>query len=288
MQAVAPDVTHPTTMRGILASVLLLCAHAVTAGQALTAELSIGTDDNLLSNRDGTPQLTEQFLQTGLGLSAATALAPGLSARGLARLDSRLHARYEGLNDLGASAEGQLLYRPGTGFSTPTLGLSLGVGVQEFESRLRDARESRLKLFARQNLTTRVVARGGLFASWRGTQSRAFDATQRGAELALDWQAAPRLNAGLGYQYRRGEVTSVGTAGGAARANAVALEPDDVFAGRMAFSFPAQTHIGTLSLNYALSARLALDGQLRYVESDTDFDTRYSRWIALTGLLYRF
>lgn len=276
-------------MRSVLAGLLALSsATAVAAGPTWSAELSLGTDDNLLSNRDGTPQLTEQFLQAGLGLSASAALAPGLSARGLARFDSRLHARYEGLNDIGAALEGQLLYRPGTGFSTPTLGLSLGAGVQEFESRLRDARESRLKLFARQNLTTRLVARGSLFAIWRGTQSRTFDSTQRGAELALDWQAASRLAAGLGYQYRRGEVTSVGAAGGAARANAVALEPDDVFTGRMAFSFPAQTHIGTLSLNYGLSARLALDGQLRYIESDTDFDTRYSRWIALTGLLYRF
>lgn len=275
-------------MRGLLASVLLLAAHVATAAPVVTAELSLGTDDNLLSNRDGTPQRTEQFLQAGLGLSAGTPLAPGLSARGLARLDTRLHARYEGLNDVGGALEGQLLYRPGTGFSVPTLGLSLGAGVQEFASRLRDARESRLKLFARQNLTTRLAARGALFASWRGTQSRAFDATQRGAELAMDWQAMPRLAAGLGYQYRRGEVVSVGTPWGPARANAVALEPDDVFAGRTAFSFPAQTHIGTLSLNYGLSAALSLDGQLRYIESDTDFDSRYSRWIALTGLLYRF
>ena len=274
-------------MRIVLALLCLAGAPALAA-TSLTADVALGTDDNLLNARDGTPALTEQSLQLGLSLAASTPLQPGLTARGIVRTEARLHARHEGLNELGGSAEGQLLLRPGSGFYTPTLGLAMAMAATESARQLRDAKESRLRLFARENLTTQLALRASGFVNWRGSESRAFDSTVRGGELGLDWQAMPRLGLGLSWQHRRGEVAVVGTPAGAARANALAIEPDDVFAGRQAFSFAATTQVATLTANYALSPSLVADAQLRHIASESRFGSRYTRVTVLTGLLYRF
>ena len=206
----------------------------------------------------------------------------------MARGDGRFYRQHQGLNELGAGLDGQLQLRPGSGFHTPTVGLGLGIGTQQFASRLRDAQEARGRAFVQQALTTRLAARGVLAAVWRGSSSQAFDADWRSAELSIDWQAQDRLRLSLGYQYRDGTVVSVGTPGSAAVANAEGLQPDDVFTGLTAFSFDAQTHIGSVTLGYALSPAVTLETQLRYVESDTDFATRYRRWNTISGLVLRF
>jgi len=217
-------------------------------------------------------------------LATATTSSSGT----VARADGRFYRQQQGLNELGGSLDGQLLMRPGAGFYTPTLGLGLGIGTQQFASGLRDTQEARGRIFVQQTLTTRLAARGVLAAVWRGSNSQAFDADWRSAELSLDWQAQDRLRLSLGYQYRDGTVVSVGTPGAEAAANAEGLQPDDVFTGLTAFSFDAQTHIGSFTVGYALSPAVTLETQLRYVESDTDFATRYHRWNTISGLVLRF
>ncbi len=278
-------------MRHLMAGLLVLLILPLQAGAGpLTrlADIAIGTDDNISAAADTRPRATEQFLQAGLGLTFSEPIAPGMTLRLLGRADGRLHARYEGLNEIAGSAEGQLVLRSGNGFYSPTLGASAGIGVSEFNSALRDLQESRLRLFARQTLTTRLMLRGSVFALWREADSKVFDAEIHGAETALDWQASPQLTLTLGYQYRDGEVVSSSVPGALARANAIALVADDVFAEQTALSFEAQTHIGTVTANYALTSQLALDVQLRYIESDPRFDARYHRWTTLSGLLLRF
>lgn len=272
----------------LLAVCALLPLQAHAARVVTLGDIALGTDDNISAARDGAQRLTEQSLQLGIGTALSEVVAEGLSLRLLARLEGQLHARYQGLNALHAGGDAQLLLRPGRHFFTPTLGASLGMGISRFSSALRDGQESRVRLFAREALTTQLAARAALFALWRGSESRAFDTHSKGAELALDWQATAPLLLTLGYQYRAGTVTSIGRPGPLAQANARALQPDDVFAGSTAFSFDAQTHLGLAAASYALGPALSWDAQLRYVESDTDFNSRYHRWMATTGLVARF
>ena len=267
---------------------LLLPLHAQGAPPVTLVDVAMGRDDNIQAARDGLPRHAETWLQAGIASSLSEVLDEGLSLRLIGRLDGRLHAETQGLNEITASVDGQLLLRPGRSFYTPTLGLSLGIGASQFQSDLRDAKEARTRLWLRESLTTRLAVRGSLFASWRGSESRVFDANTQGGEVALDWQASTPLSLSLGYQYREGRVVSIGMLNAAVRNNAVAIEADDAFAGQMAFSFPAQTHIGFVTGSYALAPQLSLDATLRYVESDSRFGTRYHRWLGLTGLVLRF
>ena len=280
-------------MRGsIVMWIPLLLAVVAPAARAMPvvtlADIAIGNDDNIVSARDGLPRLTEQFLQGGIAAAFSTPLDAGLSLRLQARLDGRVHARNEGLNQFDAGLEGQLLLRPGSGFHTPTLGLSMALGSSQFQSGLRDSLESALRLTLREAVTTRITLHGKLFTSWRGSESTVFDSHFKGGELALDWLAAPALTVTLGYRYQGGDVVSIGRPSASARANARAMQMDDVFEGLTALRFDAQTHIGLASASYALTPALAIDVQCRYVESDSGFDTRYHRWITSSGLVARF
>lgn len=266
----------------------LLPCTAWAGSLVTTADIGLGSDDNIQAARDGLPRTAEQFVQMGIAAALSAPLDTGVSLRVQARLDGRAHARYQGLNELTGGIDGQVLLRPGRSFYAPTLGLSMGIGTSQFQSGLRDAQEARLGLLVREALTTRLLARSRLFAVWRGSDSQAFDSTAKGGELALDWQATTPLTLTLAYQYRDGTAVSTGVPGASALANARAVEPDDVFAGQSAFSFPAQTHIGLAGANYALTPSLSVDTQLRYVESDTNFGTRYHRWTTITALIARF
>lgn len=266
----------------------LLPLHAQAARVVTTADVGIGTDDNLLSARDGSARKDDQSLQVGIAAAWSEALQPGFTLRLLARLDGKLHTSTSGLNELAIGADGQLLLRPGSGFYTPTFGVSAGLGSSQFQSSLRDAQEGRAQIFLRQALTTRLSTRSSVFALWRGSDSAVFDTHIYGADAAVDWQVRPALVLTLGYQYRDGKVVSIGTPSATALANASAVQMDDVFTGQPAFSFPAQTHVGMVGANYALTPNLSLDAQLRYVESDSRFGTRYHRWTTITGLIARF
>lgn len=272
----------------VLTALLGVLPVATPAASVTLADIALVTDDNITAARDGSPRSAEQALQLGVARALSVAVDRGVSLRLVARADGRLHREHQGLNELGGSLDGQLLLRPGAGFYTPTFGFGLGIGTQRFASRLRDAQEARSRVFVQQTLTTRLAARGVLASVWRGSSSQAFDADWRSAELSLDWQVRDRLRLSLGYQYRDGTVVSVGLPGAAAVANAEGLQPDDVFTGFTAFSFDAQTHIGSVTLGYAVSPAITLETQLRYVESDTDFGTRYHRWNTISGLVLRF
>lgn len=271
-----------------LSALLLALPLSAVAGAVTLADIGLVTDDNITAAREGGDRSSEQAVQIGLAQVITAAVDRGIALRLIARADGRFHARYQGLNEGTAGLDGQLLLRPGSRFHIPTLGFSMGIGTSQFASRLRDSNEARGRVFLQQALTTRLAARGALFVVWRGSDSEAFDADWRGAEVALDWQARERLRLSLGYQYRDGTVTSVGLPGAAAVANARGLQPDDVFAGLTAFSFDAQTHTGSLTASFALSPALTLESQLRYGESDSTFGTRYQRWNTVSGLTLRF
>lgn len=298
-----------TLKRVMLLGLALSGPLPATAGVVNSVDIGIGTDDNISAAPDTRVRRADQLLQLGLGSTLNTAVGPGLGLRLAGRLDGRLHRRYEGLNHAAASLEGALLLRPGRDFHTPTLGAALGIGFQQFNSRLRDGQHAQVRLFVREALTTRLAARASVFALWRGTSGLAFDSSPKGGDLALDWQATQALAVTLAYRYQYGEVSSTALRGvarteqfssgyslaetpspGVARVldRVLTVEPDDAFPGLLAVSFPAQTHIGNVALSYALTPRVSLDAQLRYVESDSNFDSQYHHWTTLSGLTARF
>lgn len=281
----------PDAQRSLAAclAVFVICALARPASALdFSADAAVGSDDNIVAARDGTPRLTEQFLQLGAAVSHSELLAPGLALRGQVRVDGRAHARYEGLNELAGALDGTLLLRPGQRFGTPTFGATLGIGASQFQSELRDALEVRARLFARSALTTRVSARASLFAATRGSDSEVFDTDVRGLGTHLDWQATRAVILSIGYEYRDGDVVSLRTPSAQGLSFFDAVQVDDAFAGLEALRFRAQTHIGSIGAQYALTPRLVLDTQVKLIESDSDFGTRYRRFTTVTGLLLRF
>ena len=272
---------------GLFALLLSTPLHAGTVTRL--AELSLGAEDNIAAAREDRPQAEEQFLHAGAGLVWSQALATALTLRLHGRAEGRVHARYDGLNEITAAGEAQGVWQPGRGFHAPVIGLSLGGAASAFQSRLRDGQEYRLRLFLRERLTTRLNARASLFSLWRQADSRVFDTHQQGLEAALDWQATEPLSVSVGYQFRDGDVVSVGQPNTVALQAARAAAPDDVFSGQTALRFAAHTQVVSLGANYALGPGLAWDSQLRFAQSDAQaFAARYQRWSLVTGLLWRF
>lgn len=267
----------------------LLCCGTGHAGTLVRlADIAVVADSNLLSAANDRPRRDGQAMQAGLSLAWSEAVSPGVSARLLTHLGGRLQAGESGLHEVAAGADGQILLRPGRSFHTPTLGVSLGFDLRRLPSQLRDAEELHGRVFLRQALTTRLHARAALSVRERDARSAVFDDQTWATESALDWLASERLTLTIGYEYRDGDVTSIGRPGVAVLSNARAQVADDVFDGLTAFRFKAQTHIGLLAGHWALSPQLALDTRLRYVESDPQFNSRYRRWLLQSGLLIRF
>jgi hypothetical protein len=274
--------------RGLLAAALALPAAAAPAATSGLAELAITTDDNVSNAREGRPAATEQAVQGALVVNWSAPLTEALALRLAGRAEGVLHARFTGLNGGTGTAQATLLLRTGRAFASPVLGLSLAAARSETGSALRDASEWRGRLTARLPLTTRVTTRLGIGLVQREAANAAFDTAFVGGEAGADWQATDALGVALGYEFRDGDVVSLGTPNAAARDNARALAADDVFTGQTALRFDARTHIGTLTLTRTLAPGVALDAQLRYVESTSNIDARYQRLTALTGLLLRF
>ncbi|MGH8481577.1 MAG: hypothetical protein ACRES8_03865, partial [Nevskiaceae bacterium] len=93
--------------------------------------------------------------------------------------------------------------------------------------------------------------------------------------------------------FQDGDVVSTGTVppksshvpGGCGSASA--CDPDDALDGQFAYRIDARTHVGTFGLNLPLSNRLAVDAQVRYVDSTATGGTSYQRAQGVVSVLMR-
>lgn len=284
-----------TQWRGHLAGVALALA-ALPAGADVrthwSAELGAGYDDNVGNAAQDADARDSATLSAGLNLDYRRALSldtalllrGGLRGEGVERVDGLSHAR--------ALALARLSHRPQGGFYMPTFAGWISAAALEFDSALRDGFELRGGVFVQEPLTTAVSARLGIGVAERRSDGDAFDLSAWSASLDLDWAVGSGLTLYAGYQYHDGDVVSSGTLppksthlpGGIGSASAADL--DDALEGQFAYRLAAKTQLATVGFNLPLSQRLALDGQLRRVDSVAG-ETRYERWQGLLSLLLR-
>ncbi|AXQ30934.1 hypothetical protein D0B54_20610 [Solimonas sp. K1W22B-7] len=250
-----------------------------------SGEATLGYDSNVANVREGADERSDRFAQLAIGIDRPWRLSPASLLLWRPQLEAQQFDDFQGLSNLQAGLQARWLYRPAPGFYAPMLELLAGAAWWEFDSALRDSRQTRYGLFFTEQLSTRIGLRAGWQLRQRRAQATVFDNSVRSWIADLDWELQPGTTLTLGYQHMDGDlVSSAAAAPPAARASAA----DDVFAGATAFRLPARAHVGSLGLNHALSPQLALDVQAREVRAQADTGVRYGRSQLLASLLWRW
>lgn len=288
-----------TQRRGAVIGIVLLLLAAPAAAEhhvkvRWSGDLGVGYDDNVGNASDDDDIRDSTVVAGGVNLDYTQALSlnTGLLLRGA--LQGEAVEAEDGLSHGRLLAMARLSHRPDGGFYMPTFAAWVSAGVLEFNSAMRDGFEFRGGLFLSEPLTTTIAARFGVAAVERSADNYVFDLSGWSASVNLDWAVTPGFTLYTGYQFQDGDVVSTGTVlpkashtpGGCGAASA--CDPDDALDGQFAYRIDASTHVGTLGINLPWSQRLALDAQLRRIDSSTPGDTRYERLQGLVSVLLRF
>lgn len=279
-------------------AVLLLLATSARAEHHVSVrwngDLGVGYDDNVGNASEDGDFRDSAVLAGGVNLDYTRALSlnTGLLLRGA--LQGEAVEAEDGLSHGRLLGMARLSHRPRGGFYIPTLAVWVSAGMLEYGSTMRDSFEFRGGLFLTEPLTTKISARLGVAALERSADRDVFDLSSRAASLNLDWAVTPGLTLYTGYQLQDGDVVSSGTVtpkshepGGAGCGAASACDLDDALDGQSAYRVDATTHVGTIGVNLPWSRRLALDMQLRRIESGTPGGTRYERLQGVVSVLLR-
>jgi hypothetical protein len=289
---------NPYVSASLAAAVLLLGATTPAAAEhhmrvQAGGDLGFAYDDNV-GNAQADEDARDSAVLTGgahVDLARALSLHTALLLRGT--LQGEAYEAESALSHLRLGAMARLSHRPGGGFYTPTLAAWLSAGALEFDSALRDGFEYRAGLHVIEPLTTALVARVSVAAAERRADNAVFDTSQWSAGLNVDWSVLARLTAYFGYQFQDGDIVSTGslppksthTAEGCGTASA--CDPDDALEGLFAYRVEGSTHVVTVGANVPLSARLALDAQLRRADASAG-ENAYERLQGAVSLLLRF
>jgi len=280
---------------GLVATLVAMPAHADHhMGFAWSGDLGLVYDDNA-GNAEHSHDIEDDTLVSG-GLNLDFHWKPTL----FTALLLRSSLRGDGYDDADGLSNGKLVemarvsHRAAGGFYAPTLAAWASAGLWEFDSAMRDGTEYRAGVYVAEPITTAISARLGATVTERDSDSAVFDLSSWAASLDLDWQVLPRLTIYAGYQFHDGDVVSTGTVlpksshlvGGCGGATECA--PDDSFQGMFAYRLDAKTHVATIGFNVPISAKLAIDTQLRRADSEADGGSGYDRWLGTVSALARF
>lgn len=282
----------------VIGAVLFLLAAPAAAEHHIkvrwSGDLGVGYDDNVGNAGDDADIRDSVVVAGGVNVDYTHALSlnTGLLLRGA--LQGEAVEAEDGLSHGRLLAMARLSHRPNGGFYMPTFAAWASAGVLEFNSAMRDGFEFRGGLFVSEPLTTSIAARLGVAAVERSGDNYVFDLSGWSASVNLDWAVTPAFTLYTGYQFQDGDVVSTGTvppkashvAGGCGAASA--CDPDDALDGQFAYRVDAATNVGTLGVNLPRSQSLAIDAQLRWIDSSTPGDTRYERLQGLVSVLLRF
>lgn len=280
---------------GLIAALTAMPARADHhIGYGFSGDLGVGHDDNVGNASQSSDVAGDTFVSAGLNLDVNW--KPTL----FTSLLLRSSLRGDGFDDADGLSNGKLVemirvsHRPAGGFYAPTLAAWVSAGLWEFDSAMRDGVEYRGGVYVSEPITTTISMRLGASVNERASDSKVFDLSTWAATLDLDWQVLPRLTVYTGYQFSDGDIVSTGSSapksshipGGGGGSSAA--DPDDAIEGLFAYRVDAKTHVATLGFNVPLSARLAVDVQLKRADSETDGGTGYDRWQGVVSALSRF
>lgn len=288
---------NPFAPARLAAALLLLCPAAPAIAEHHVrvhagGDLGVGYDDNVGNAQDGDEARDSTVLGGGahLDYTRALTLQTALLLRGL--LQGEAFEAESGLSHLRLGAMARLSHRTGGGFYAPTLAGWLSAAALEFDSAMRDGVEYRAGFHVIEPLTTAVSARATVAAAERSADNAVFDTSQWSAALNLDWSVASRLTLYAGYQFQDGDLVSTGnvppksTHNLAGCGSADVCDADDALENLSVYRLEGTTHVVTLGGNVPLSARLALDAQLRRADASAG-ENGYERWQGVVSVLMR-
>lgn len=264
-----------------------------------SGDLGVGYDDNVGNAAEDGDVRDSSVVSGGVNLDyhQALTLNSGLLLRGA--VQGEAYEAQDGLSNARVLAMARLSHRPTGGFHMPTFAGWFSAGAAEYNSTMRDGFDYRGGLFLVEPLTTAISTRLSVAAAERRGDNAVFDLSSWSASVNLDWAVTARSTLYMGYQFQEGDVVSTGTVppkashisgggGSSGCGSASACDLDDALDGQSAYRIDARTHVTTAGLNLPLSNALALDGQVRVVDSTTEGGTGYSRLQAVVSALMRF
>ncbi len=240
-----------------------------SAASAVSAELTVGQDDNLNNGPDG----AEQIDSATYALRLAQMWTPWRQAR--AGLDVGLAAQWQQveavdqLSWLGLSAQASMWKTLGSGLFAPSLTLTTQLGWRDYRSRARDGETVRADLVLGQRLTTRVTAQ--LQAGWlqRNARYRYYEGDQLTYGAALQWTPLRALRTFVRHDWRSGDL-SVSVAEGDGRFDETGLMGymDDAFDGFRSYRVDSDGQITSLGASWLPNMALAVNLQITWISSD--------------------
>jgi hypothetical protein len=252
-------------------------------------EADASFEDNVTHAAIAPDRLADRRLALTLSRSMDRLVSAHLRGVVSGSLSATKWARYDGLDRLAASLSGELQYRASSAFSAPTISAFARVQHDEFRAGQRSGHTVALGASARQSWTDRIDTYAAFTWSRRDANDSAFDQTDRGVGVHLDY-ALPRLGTiYAGAEYRRGDVLAsvrsyepeyVQTAG--------AFAEDDAFgAGFVAYRFGGETVLWSLGWSLPVSNASALDLSWRQAVSRVNIPADPGGAFAAETLRYR-
>lgn len=261
---------------------------------AVDTEFGLLHDDNISRADHGTDTF-EDYIAT-ISATLAYRLAAGrrgsLSLRG--GLDGHQYLHWDELSRLRLGGVVEYRFQPRAGYTAVWYALTLAAAYAwHRDSAIRDAAEVALGASAGKRLTDRIAARAGYaYELARASDGAAFDTDRHRVFADLDYTLSEPAILYGGIEWRDGEVVSTAAATPAIRAMARAAETDEVFSTatvrRVAYRLNAETLVGRLGVNYALSNRTAFDVTALYHSTRGKGDNDYRGLIVGASLLLRF
>ena len=184
---------------------------------------------------------------------------------------------FSGLNNA-AGGGVNYTFSPWAGFGAPWFSLDVQYKVLEFDSFLRDS-----DLFVAtgtfgKRIDDRTDMRTALMYQKRESDGVAFDTENVSLFINFDFTLKKKMTLYTTYKYQDGDVFSSAnsaTVGTDIINAAKAIEPDDVFDGKLAYRLDGTTQFFTIGLNMARNLESAYDISVRFLTSDADGGLEY-------------
>jgi hypothetical protein len=253
---------------------LLVASPFARADWRLEAETGALYQSNL-SNSDRSSDVRDDWAWTAIArLSNGFQLGRDLRLSVGADLQSDVWARYNGFDQIAATTSAGLRYRFGLGRQAPWLLLEESIGYHRFDETFRDGWNETIGLRGGVALSERMALEAGYSFTNFATPNDFFDLQGHRVSARMIFDATARLQVGLGYSYREGDVISY----------AVPARPDifDIAVVRPsvptfgdnprynAYRLRGRTHAVSVSAGYTLTKYLSL--QVNYEFSTTSHD----------------
>lgn len=269
-------------LRRIAATALLLALAHGAAAQAppepagppsappdVTVTASYRYEDNVTRAPSGPDRLSEHFYALSIDKEFRHLLGEHTQVLAHASIDGELAQRHPGLGRIAGELRGALQYRGSAAFDAPTFALFGSALAESYGSSLRGGYRYAAGVSVLQPVTDRITVFARYAHHWRYARSAVFNTREDAVLVNVDYAVAPRGNAYLSGEYRRGSVVSTGQPTLQIVDIAELFVRDDVFTDpqMINYRFEATTLLATLGYNLPLGPDSSLDISWRRIQS---------------------